>query len=42
MTEQAHTGGDMARVERLEAERDDPRPTAWRADNPRPTPTSKG
>ena len=42
MTEQANTGGQMARVKRLEAERNDPRPPAWRADNPRPTPTTKG
>ncbi len=42
MSEQAHTGGHMARVKCLEAERDDLRPTAWRADNPWPTPTTKG
>ncbi len=42
MTEQARTGGPMARVKRLDAEHDDPRPTAWRADNPWPTPTTKG
>ncbi len=42
MTEQAHTGGHMASVKRLDdvvaAERDHPRLTAWRADNPEPTP----
>ena len=42
MTEQANTGGHMARVKRLEAERDDLRRAAWRADNPWPTPTTKG
>ena len=42
MTEQAHTGGHMASVKRLDAERDHLRLTAWRADNPWPTPPSKG